>query len=204
MSMVVQVVVLLGALSLPGDAFVVSMRIDAVALQPGKTYDIVVDVQVANGVSTSDAGVPAPVVQIKAPSSTRLVGTVLDTREKLSRNEFLMAPFELLAKEFPMRIPFELRENPGDDEHFSLNLLAFVRHENDDYFVRRRLELPLRPGASATLVEPTASDWGDSSVLTLGEPADSFSLPKADGTRVSLEQYRGKKNVVVTTYRAFW
>ena len=204
MSIVVQLLALLTVLSLPDDAFVASARIDADALQPGGSYEIVVDVHIANGVSTSDAGVPAPVLQIKAPTSARLVGAVLDTREELSRNEYLKAPFERLAEEVPMRIPFELRVNPGADEHFSLNVLAFVRYGNDDYFVRRRLDLPLLPGASATLAEPTVSDWGDSSVLALGEPADPFRLPTADGTRVSLEQYQGKKNVVVTTYRAFW
>ena len=48
------------------------------------------------------------------------------------------------------------------------------------------------------------SDWGRDTHLQLGEAADEFELPSSDGTLVSLSQFKGKSNVIVTTYRAHW
>ena len=39
---------------------------------------------------------------------------------------------------------------------------------------------------------------------TPGEMAQLFQLPNADGDLVSLESYRGDKNVVLVFYRGFW
>ena len=43
-----------------------------------------------------------------------------------------------------------------------------------------------------------------SDVLQIGDRADAFTLARADGTTISLADYKGKKNVLITTYRAFW
>ncbi len=48
------------------------------------------------------------------------------------------------------------------------------------------------------------SKWGKNQLLKIGDKAAAFMLPRADGEKVGLKQYRGKKNVIVTTYRAHW
>jgi hypothetical protein len=64
--------------------------------------------------------------------------------------------------------------------------------------------LPLKPYAKGKAVGAAPSTWGWHKSLQLGDPATPFTLPRADGTKVNLADYRGKKNVIVTTYRAFW
>jgi hypothetical protein len=89
-----------------------------------------------------------------------------------------------------------------------LNVIAYVSRpgSEDAYFVRRRLHLPLRPGAAAEPADAAVSDWGDAtSGLQIGAPAAPFALPRADGTTVSLsDALQAGKHVIVTTYRAFW
>ena len=87
-----------------------------------------------------------------------------------------------------------------------LNVTGYVSaRDGRKGFLRRRLELPLVAGASALEVDSRKSTWGvDQSVLQIGDVAPDFRLPRADGSKVSLGRFRGKKNVVVTTYRAFW
>jgi hypothetical protein len=50
-------------------------------------------------------------------------------------------------------------------------------------------------------VEPTIPP---TAMETPGEMAQLFQLPNADGDLVSLESYRGDKNVVLVFYRGFW
>ena len=104
------------------------------------------------------------------------------------------------------RIGFKLRRRPSADDQFGLNILAYVGSKSGDesWFVRRRLTLPLKPNATAVPASPDVSDWGKEDLLQIGEPAAAFSLPTADGSTVSLDQYLGKKNIIVTTYRAYW
>ena len=64
--------------------------------------------------------------------------------------------------------------------------------------------LPLEPGATATEGSANESDWGKGDFLKIGDKAEPFELPRADGSTLSLGEYLGKKNVIVTTYRAFW
>ena len=41
-------------------------------------------------------------------------------------------------------------------------------------------------------------------LLKIGDKAPAFNLPRPDGTAFDVSQWLGKKNVIVTTYRAFW
>ena len=67
---------------------------------------------------------------------------------------------------------------------------------------RRR---PVAAYARAKEADRNASDWGENKRrLQLGDKAALFELPRADGSTVPLAQYLGRKNVLVTTYRAFW
>ena len=69
----------------------------------------------------------------------------------------------------------------------------------------QRFELPLEPGVEAEEVAADESSWGvDEELLQIGDKAVDFELPRADGTTVKLSDYLGKKNIIVTTYRAFW
>ena len=73
------------------------------------------------------------------------------------------------------------------------------------WFARRRLALPVKGGAVAKQVDANESNWGrDDKLLQIGSKAVPFNLPKADGEKLALETYLGKKNIVVLTYRAFW
>lgn len=194
------------AAAAPDEAFTVSARIDAGSLVTGQEYDIVIDWEVAEGFSPGGAGVPAPILQIDAPRAIQLSGKVLRGHRELSKNEFLQAPYERLLKESPARIGFKLRKEPGSDDSIGLNILAYIGsgESGEARFVRRRLELRIAPNAMATDAEPTNSTWGKNQFLNIGDKAATFKLPQANGEKLGLKQYRGKKNVIVTTYRAHW
>ena len=194
------------AAATPGEALSVTARIDADSLVAGQEYDIVIDWNVAEGLSPGDAGMPAPILQIEPTRAIQLTGKFLKSYRDLQKNEFLQAPYERLLKESPARIGFKFRKQPGDGESIGLNIVAYLGSEEsgDARFVRRRLQLQIAPNASATAVEPTNSKWGKHRLLKIGDKAAGFKLPAADGETVSLRQYRGKKNVIVTTYRAHW
>ena len=63
-------------------------------IQVGETYEIAVSLELGDGWSTSDAGIPMPLLQIDVPDSVRLTGKVLEGYRALSRNEFINEPFE--------------------------------------------------------------------------------------------------------------
>lgn len=193
--------------STPGsnDEVTIDARIEADRLEVGQEYEIVLDVRFKTNLLASGAGMPAPILQIQAPQSVRLSGKVLRSYKELSRNEFLQAPFERLIQDVPTRVPFTLVREPAPEDQFSLNVLAYVSNGKGTSFVRRRLTLPVRASATAKEADPNTSDWGvNKRLLQLGDKAALFELPRADGSTVSLAQHLGKKNVVVTTYRAFW
>ncbi len=201
---------LLGLLCIPtlpaDEAVNVSARLDAENLLVGEPYEILVEFNMADGWSASGAGIPHPILQILVPASAKLAGDTLRSQKELSGNEFLRAPYERLIDEQPMRVQFRLTKEPAPGESFEFNVLAYVSRsdEDDSWFVRRRLKLPLAPGAESKEVSVDRSDWGKTKLLQLGDKATSFILPRADGSKVKLRDYRGKKNVVVTTYRAHW
>ena len=193
--------------STPGsnDEVTIDARIEADRLEVGQEYEIVLDVRFKTNLSASGAGMPAPILQIQTPQSVRLSGKVLRSYKELSRNEFLQAPFERLIKDAPTRVPFTVVREPAPEDQFSLNVLAYVSNGKETSFVRRRLTLPVRASATAKEADPNTSDWGvNKRLLQLGDKAALFELPRADGSTVSLARYLGRKNVVVTTYRAFW
>lgn len=190
----------------PGEAFSVSARLDTASIAVGNKYEIVLDWSVGEGLSSDGAGVPAPILQIDVPRGVTLSGKVLKKYGDLAQNEFLQAPYARLLKESPARIEFKLRKELTDGDKIGLNILAYVgsSESGEVTFVRRRLELEVAPNATATTAEPTTSKWGIGKRLHIGDKAAGFSLPQADGTKVALKDYLGKKNIIVTTYRAFW
>ncbi len=191
----------------PAEALTLKATLPAEHLAPGGRYEIILEVHSSPGWSASGAGVPAPLLQLDVPAAARLEGAVLTGPKELAGNEFLMAPFERQLKQHSTRIPFELLAPPPPMEGFGLNVMAYVSTPSGDdgFFIRRRLELPLAPGATAVEVDPNNSEWGpDRQLLQIGDVATDFNLPRADGSSVALNTFRGHKNVLVTTYRAHW
>lgn len=174
-------------------------------MSAGQTYELQVDVSFAEGLSADKAGLPYPLLQIKVPRSAELTGQVLKSRQELMRNEFLMAPYERVLEEKSTKVEFKLRREPKDDEAFFLNVIGYVGDgEGDARFIRHRLRLPLKGGATGEPADAADSSWDVDDYLDIGDKAPNFTLPTADGEKVKLSDYRGDKNVVVTTYRAHW
>ena len=196
---------LLGSTPPSNDEVTIHARIEADRLEVGQEYAIVLEVRFKANHSASEAGMPAPILQIQAPQCVQLSGKVLRSHKELSRNEFLHAPFERLLEDASSRVLFTLVGEPAPEDQFSLNVLAYVSNGKGTSFVRRRLTLPVRASATAKEADPNTSDWGENKrLLQLGDKAALFELPRADGSTVPLAQYLGRKNVLVTTYRAFW
>ncbi len=187
-----------------GERMMITASIDADALEIGKEYEIVINATFAQGASTSASGVPAPILQVHSPKSISLSGKTLIQFKDLARNEFLQAPYERLLNEFPARIKFKLKKRPAKTEQIEFNVLAYVRASDRDYFVRQRFALPVKAGAVSTAMDSSQSKWGKDKTLQLGDKAAPFSLPRADGTILSLGKILGKQNIIITTYRAHW
>ena len=141
----------------------VSATLDAESLVVGQEYEIQLTVSLAEGWSASAAGIPEPILEIDVPKSAQLSGEVLSDHRALSDNEFLQAPYERLIEVGSTVIEFTLKAEPNEGDRISLNIIAYVRHGKDEnaFFVRKRLELPLKPGAKAQLGDPSSSNWGD-------------------------------------------
>ena len=206
-----QPIVLFGLLTAGGDspAVRVAASLPAESLEVSGRYSIVVEVEMPEGASSVATGwradPPAPFLQIDVPPSIRLVGEPLTTYAELASNEFVAEPFERLLRELPARVEFELIAEPGADEVIGLNLIGYIRSEEEEMFMRRRLELPVRAKAVAEEVSATDSSWScDERLLQIGDDAAPFVLPLGDGTEVALADFIGEKNIIVTTYRAHW
>ncbi len=184
----------------------VAAVIEADSLTVGGEYSVLIDVFWPEGVAANEVGMPAPIVQFDVPDSVKLGGRYLTTYRELAGNEFLQEPYEHLLEENPARFPFELVSEPKPGETLGINFLAYVQDaDGEDHFVRRRYELPLEGGAFAELGDPSVTTWGDDAAqLNVGDEALPFVLPRADGSTLALEDVLGKKNIIITTYRAYW
>ena len=187
---------------LPDDVMTVTACIDAAELQVGHEYEATLNFDFKDG--WTGVGISAPILQIEVPKGIELTGQVLTEYAELAKNEFLQEPFERLLKESPAKIGFKVVKPPSENTTFGLNLLAYVGSGDDAWFVRRRLTLPVAPGANASPASADDSNWGVDKVLQIGDRAAPFTLPRADESKVSLGKFRGKKNVIITTYRAHW
>jgi hypothetical protein len=177
------------------------------ALTVGRPFTVELGIDYAEGWSGDDGGVPGAIVQLDVPDSVRPVGRVLTEFRELSRNEFLQAPYERLVRGDEASIELTLVGEPGDDDRIGVNVIAYLT--NDDgraVFARRRVELPVAAGAEGSADnQALRSDWGtEAAGLQIGEKAPDFTLPRADGSTLTLSERLGEGSVIVTTYRAFW
>ena len=77
--------------------------------------------------------------------------------------------------------------------------------EGELVFVRRRVDVPLTPGAKVeSATESRRSNWGVNGTLQIGDKAEPFELPRADGTTLALADRLGTAPLIVTTHRAYW
>ncbi len=191
---------------IPDDAFVVTATLASDALEVGDEYAVEIKVTLKDGWSASDSGIPKPMLQIEPPKCLKLSGKVLKDFRELSRNEFLREPYERLIKVGKSTVKFKLTRKPRANERIALNVLAYVSDESNSnaHYVRRRLLLPIKPNAVAEAGDAAESTWGVVKTLQIGDKAKLFSLPQADGKRIKLRNYLGKKNILITTYRAYW
>jgi hypothetical protein len=172
----------------------------------GAKNRLVVESKVKSDWDGSAAAIPNVIVQVKAPPSVKLLGDRETDVRKLSKAEFLRLPDERLTSDGETAFPFEFVGEPKPNERFEINLLAYVTNpkESDVWFVRKRIALPLAAGATSNAIDAGDSSWGVDDELQLGDPAPTMTLPRLDGDPLDLEKYIGKKNVVITTYRAHW
>lgn len=196
------------------EALTITATMPEAAPAGGTTFEVAIDVALGDGWTASDAGIPKPILQIDAPDGVVPVGAEPADFRAYSRNEFLDTPWERLLDPGVTAIAFRVESEPAADTTIAFNVIAYLvppgveRPKDappaDAWFVRRRAEVPLTAGATATATtQATVSTWGPDDRLQIGDMAPDFTLPRADGTTVTLSALRGK-NVIVSTYRAFW
>lgn len=177
-------------------------------LTVGEDHEFTLTIEGDPSWSPSGAGVPDPLVQIKVPPSVELTGRVLDSYREQAQNEFIVEPFERLATVGENAIGFRLVGEPGEGETIGVSIIAYLSSEDgsDARFLRKRLELPVRAGATAEAVAWSEdSSWSSlDDVLDIGDRYFDVSLPDAEGNTVTLSQLVGDGPLIVTTYRAFW
>lgn len=183
--------------------------IEADSLVVGQEYELFIELELAPGRTSGSAGIPAPFLQIDVPPSVKLTGKYVTSYRDLSKNEFLNEPYERLLRKVPAKIGFTLLSEPGADETIGLSVTGYASYKEDGevhtFFYRKRLELPVKAGGEAVPGDANDSTWGaDPELLNIGDDATPFVLARADGSEFDLASVLGKKNIIVTTYRAFW
>ncbi len=191
---------------LPGGALAATATIPAESLEAGESYEIMLRVELGEGLSVSEAGVPKMLLQLDVPKGVKLLGREFKPQAELAKNEFLEEPYERLIEPGESAIGFKLTRAPKPNAQIGINLVAYsnAADSDDAHFIRRRLVLPVEGGAVSSRPSDASSKWGRNKTHRIGDKAVGFVLPGADGAKVSLKKYRGKKNVIVTTYRAHW
>ena len=188
-----------------GITFRATLGAEAIAVGP--TLTATVTIELAEGVSATDSGIPGFILQLDPPQGLELSGKRITEYKQLSRNEFLMEPWERLVKETSVEVQFALTEMPAKDATLGLILVGYVAREpgKDDAFLRRRLELPLVAEGTARKGDALDSSWGpDKARLTIGDKAPSFELPVLQGGEIELAHELDAGPMLLTTYRAHW
>lgn len=205
--MLISIAAALATVTVPQEEVSITARLDATELVVGGSYEVHVEVRFPEAIVASEAGAPAPFLQLDVPASVKLTGRALTTYKELAANEFIAEPYELLLEAETTAIPFELLAAPAPGESLGLNVLAYVSRDDgsEPTFLRRRLELAIAPGAAATEGDPTNSNWGrDEQLLQIGDKLEAFALPDADGIEVDVGEWIGAQKLVLSTYRAHW
>lgn len=183
----------------------ISAQISAEKLNVGATHRIVFDWKTDAGASVSEAGMPAPLIQIEVPKCVELVGEVLESHKALAKNEFLHAPFERALTSDSTTIDFKLLAKPRAGDQVAINFIAYAKSsDGTSEFIRKRIAIPVAPAAKGAEVEVGDAAWGKNSFAKIGEKVKPITLPRADGSQLDLGDWIGKSNIIITTYRAYW
>lgn len=195
---------LIAALTATAPDLGATANIRARKLSPGREYVISLKLDIPK--DTGDSGVPNPLLQLEVPDCVKLNGKHLTTYKELARNEFLQKPYEQVLKRPTNKIRFKLLKEPNTGDAINLNIIAYVSDSNGEnmQFIRTRLTLPIAPGAVSTPADAPSSQWGTQDLIQIGDEAPDFKLPSLTTGSTTLSKYRGKKNVIITTYRAHW
>lgn len=198
---------LIAALALSMTAADDTLRVTATmpdAIPRAGSFKVQIHMDLADAWTAGDAGLPGFVIQLATPDGVTPAGNVLTDQRELAKNEYLQAPYERLVEGTDADIEFNVDGEPAGP--VAINVIAFLTRDQEVTFVRRRIELPVEAGATGQTADPaTRSDWGtDAAGLQIGDKAPDFTLPRADGSTVTLSDELAQSNVIVTTYRAFW
>lgn len=198
---------LLNPAPLPADEVTIVATLEAESLTPGAEVGIFLDVHLPEGNTNDERAAPALFLQLDVPASLEPLGRRIETLDALLKNESVREPFERLLTENPTFVPFKVLATPGPHERIGLNVVGYVRPaEGAPYFLRRRVELDLKPGATERPTTAPDSTWTDGEgLLRIGARAPAVVLPTPDGKgTLDLGALIGHRNVLLTTYRAFW
>lgn len=191
----------------PADTLSASARLaESGQFMKGAKSRLVVTSKVKEDWDGAAAAIPNVIVQVKVPPSVKLIGDRETSLRKLSKAEFLRLPDERLTADGKTEFPFEFIGEPKANERFEINLLAYVTNpdETNVWFVRKRIALPIAADATSVDIDASDSSWGVDDELQLGDSVPSMTLPRLEGEPLDIGKYLGKRNVVITTYRAHW
>jgi hypothetical protein len=172
-------------------------------------------IQMGEGASSTDSGIPGFIVQLDPPKGLRLLGDPVVKFEELRDNEFLMEPWERLVTEESTQIGFAVEAGFDPSSTLGVNVVGYVASGGKEAFLRRRFELKIENGAVAALGDPTNSSWGpfedvapDKRPLVIGDKAPGFTGPMLghEGTlaKGSLGESLDRGPLIVATYRGHW
>lgn len=148
-----------------------------------------------------------PLLQLDLPEGVAPAERPLETLKTRVdyQNHYLGFPWARSVLASELAIP--LRIDDGATGRIGLNVTTYLDGDapEDAVFVRRRLELAVRDGAEAEVVDAVRTTWGRDDLVHVGDRAPDFDLPSGDGEALVLSQEIAKKQpVFLLTYRADW
>lgn len=184
----------------PKNAVKLTAKLTADSLVVGQEYvlEVVAEPNAEKGYAFTGKRTPEPILQLRVPGCIE--------RAKTRNREFLRSPYELKLDGGRGQVRFTLASKPSPGDAIILSLTCYVEtdEKGSARLVRRRGRIALKPGAWLTPVPIGRGDWQETSTFALGDQASSFKLPDKDGKILDLDDYLGKKNVLLVMYRAFW
>ncbi len=172
----------------------------------GPDYSILIEFDLSADANRERIELTSPIVQLDVPESVRLNGPRRETHDHMRWSGFIEEPFEWLVEEGKVKVSFNLRKDVPPGTTIGLSFTAFVRIDDgaNDYFLRRRLELPVRANSKSIPGDARDSAWGENAARwRIGDVVRPFSLPRADGSRFDASEHLGKRRIVLVTYRGY-
>ncbi|MDJ0840851.1 MAG: hypothetical protein QNK37_30345 [Acidobacteriota bacterium] len=202
----------------PPGSFDVSAHIPAEKLALETEYHFIVEVEADGEIDANfnprnkpaPGSLRKPILQLDVPPSVQILDSYKPKDERKGAEDWLefyfKKPYGRLIKQKSTQIPFKLVADPKPGETLGINVMTYLNGDEakDRRFIRRRIDLPLKPGARLTGKDAQASSWGLDKKLGIGDKAPAFKLPAGDGTDLDMTAYLGKQPVFIQTYRADW